>query len=221
MVKLRVFLALFLATALTGSATAASATKKSLPRSTPKGSVVTDHVPQLDGPLTTLTGPDGRTWAAWAYRAAGELDIAVSSRDANTTTWSAPIFFGRRNRVDEIDPAIAVDSLGAAYVAFATTNPPRVSVAVLPAGSLVWSEPVIVSGTEAASSPALLLVGDRLIVAYRSARGVGMVDFPTVGSGNQINGIQDGPDGVDPLGARDRTARTDNTLIDGGGNPNP
>ena len=221
MVELRAFLALFLVTALTGSATAASATRESHSRSMPKGSVVTDHVIQLDGPLTTLTGPDGRAWATWAYRASGEYDIAVSSRDANSITWSAPVFFGRRNGADEFDPTIAVDSRGAAYVAFATENPPRVSVAVLPAGSVVWSEPVIVSGTEAASAPALLIVGERLIVACRTARGVVMVDFPIVGSGNQINGIQDGPDGVDPLGVKDRNTHTDSTPTDGGSNPNP
>jgi len=220
MVEMRAFLALFLATALTGSATAASATGESLSRSTPKGSAVTDHVPQFDGPLTTLTGPDGRTWATWAYRASGEFDIAVSSRDANATTWSTPLFFGRRNGADELDPAIAVDSRGAVYLAFAVANPPRVSVAVLPAGSVVWSAPAIVSGTEAASSPALRVVGDRLIVAYRTARGVGMVDFPIVGTGNQINGIQDGPDGIDPLGVRDPAPRVDSTPT-GGSSPNP
>jgi len=209
MVELRAFLALFLATALTGSATAASATRESLLRSMPKGSVVTDHIPQLDGRLTTLTGPDGRAWATWAYRASGEFDTAVSSRNANSTTWSAPIFFGRRSGADEIDPTIALDSQGTVYVAFATANPPRVWVAALPAGSIVWLEPAIVSGTEAASAPALLIVGDRLIVAYRTTRGVGMVDFPFVGSGNQINGIQDGPDGVDPLGAKDHGVNSD------------
>jgi len=222
MVELRAFLALFLATALTGPATAASATRESHCRSMPKGSVVTDHVPQFDGPLTTLRGPDGRAWATWAYRASGEFDTAVSSRDANSTTWSTPIFFGRRSGADEIDPTIALDSRGSAYVAFATANPPRVSVAVLPAGSIVWSEPAIVSGTEAASSPALLIVGERLIVAYRTARGVGVVDFPIVGSGNQIDGIQDGPDGVDPLGVKSAPPpHVDSTPTDGSSNPNP
>lgn len=221
MVDLRAFLALFIATALTGSATASPASRESHSRSTSKGPVVTDHVPQLDGSLTTLTGPDGRAWATWAYRASGEFDIAVSSRDATAATWSTPVFFGRRNGADEIDPAIEVDSQGAVYLAFATTNPSRVSVVVLPAGSVVWSEPAIVSGTEPASSPALRIVGDRLIVAYRTARGVGMVDFPVVGSGNQTNGIQDGPDGVDPLGVKYRSSHSDSTPTDGENNPNP
>ena len=209
MLKTRVFLALFLTIILTGSASAASAARESHSRPAAKGSMVTDHIPQFDGPITTLTGPDGRAWAAWTYRASGEFDIAVSSRDAGATTWSTPVFLGRHSGSDEISPTIAVDSKGAIYLAFTTTNPPRVAVALLAEGSIAWSEPVIVSGTEAASSPALLLVGDRLIVAYRTAQGVGMVDLPTVGSGNQINGIQDGPDTVDPLGAKDPGVHSD------------
>jgi hypothetical protein len=47
-----------------------------------------------------------------------------------------------------------------------------------------------------------------------------MVDLPIVGTGNQINGIQDGPDGIDPLGVRDPAPRVDSTPT-GGSNPNP
>ncbi len=202
MVKLRACLALGLATALAGSATAASAAKKSDSWQGAKGSIVADHIPEVDGPMIALAGPDGRTWAAWTYRASREFDIAISSREDGTTTWSAPVFFGRHSGSDELDPALAIDSGGAVYVAFATSNPSHVAVAMLAVGSTAWSEPVIVPGTEAASSPALLLVGDRLIVAFRTARGVGMVDLPTLGGGNQIQGLGDGPDGVDPLGVK-------------------
>jgi hypothetical protein len=200
----RAFLAVFLAPALMGSAATASAARDVRSQPAANGSIVTDHIPQFDGPLTIVTGADGRTWATWTYRAAGEFDIAVSSREASGTAWSAPIFFGRRSGSDEIDSTVAVDSQGATYVAFATTNPSRVAIAMLAAGSSTWSAPVIVSGTEAASSPALRLVGDRLVVAYRTVRGVGMVDLPTIGSGNHTDGINDGPDGIDPLGAKDR-----------------
>jgi hypothetical protein len=204
MVEIRAFLALLLATTLTGSVTAAPPARDAHSRMVAKDSIGIDHIPQFDGPMTTIVGPDGRTWATWTYRASGEFDIAVSSRGVGDTTWSTPVFFGRRNGSDELDPAIVVDSQGAAYIAFATTNPKRVAVAVFAAGSNAWSEPVVVSGREAASSPALLLVGDRLVVAFRTSRGVGMVDLPIVGIGNQLDGIQDGPDGTDPLGAKDQ-----------------
>jgi hypothetical protein len=203
MVKLRAFLVLFIATASAGSAIAAPAAKEPPARPSARGSVLADHIPQLDGPIVLTAGPLGRTWATWSYRASGEFDIAVSSRDANASSWSAPTFFGRRNGSDETDPAMVVDSRGAAYIAFSTTNPPRVAVATLAAGSRDWSESVIVSGADAASSPALRLVGDRLIVAFRTPRGIRMVDLPTFWSGNQVDGIQDGPDGVDPLGIKD------------------
>lgn len=188
--RLRACLALFVAAALTGSATAASATKGFRP---------TDHIPEFDGPMTTLAGPDGRTWAAWAYRASHEFDIAISSHDASTTIWSSPVFLGHGNGSDDVDPALAVDSLGTVYLAFATTNPPRVAVATLAIGSTTWTEPVIVSGAEAAAAPNLMIVGDRLIVAYRTARGVGLIQLPTPGSVNEIHGIGDG---TDPLGVK-------------------
>ena len=82
------------------------------------------------------------------------------------------MFLGRDNGIDESEPAIAVDAAGTTYLAYATTNPSRVALAVLPANAAVWSEPVIVSGAETASSPALLLVGNRLVVAYRTPHGV-------------------------------------------------
>ena len=195
MPKLRACLALCISAALTGSATAASAAK---------GFRATDHIPEFDGPMTVLAGPDGRTWAAWAYRTSHEFDIAISSRDGGTTTWSAPVFLGHGNGSDDIDPALAVDSRGVMYLAFATTNPPRVAVATLAVGSTTWAEPVIVSGAEAAASPALLIVGDRLIVAFRTARGVSLVQLPTIGSVNGIDGIGDGPDPSDPLGVKDK-----------------
>lgn len=182
MLNHRTLVTLVFASALTGSVMAARPTN------------ITDHVPQIDGPMNTMTGPNGLSVAAWAYRASGEFDIAISTRDSATSIWSAPVFFGRRNRADEADPAITFDADGSVYVAFSTANPSRVALAVLPANSNTWMEPVIVSGVNIASSPSLLIVGDRLVVAYQTARGVGMVELPLVGSGNQVNGVADGPD---------------------------
>jgi hypothetical protein len=170
---------------LAGTATAAPAAKSF------NGS---GHIPQLDGPVTTLTAPDGRTLAAWAYRASGEFDIAFTAREAGSGTWSAPVFFGRMSGADELDPSIAMDANGTVYVAFATSHPSRIELTVLPAGSNDWATPVVISGTDAASSPTLLVVGQHLVLGYKTARGVELVDLPLGGDGNQINGVQDGPD---------------------------
>ena len=196
--NLRPVLSLLVATATAiGAATAAP------PRSTGgsrPGPRLADHVPQIDGALSTLTAPDGRVWAVWSYRAAGEFDIALSSRGADNT-WSVPVFLGRRNGSDEIDPVLAIDGLGSIYVAFATRSPAQVAVAVLRVGSGRWSDPLVVSGTESASDPALRIVGDRLVAAFRTLRGTAIIDLPIVLGDARIRGIQDGPEGVDPLGS--------------------
>jgi len=60
--------------------------------------------------------------------------------------------------------------------------------------------------------PTLLLMRDRLIRLFQASHGIGMVIFPTVGMGNQVFGIQDGPDGVDPLGAKGTGIRGEGSL---------
>jgi len=52
------------------------------------------------------------------------------------------------------------------------------------------------------------LVRDRLIVAFWKWRILGSVDLPTNGGDYQLDGIQDGPDGVDPLGAKEGGIRS-------------
>jgi hypothetical protein len=64
---------------------------------------------------------------------------------------------------------------------------------------------VTVSGTESASSPSLLLVGDRLVVGFQTARGVRLINLPILGSDNQLHGIQDGPEGIDPVNGKGGT----------------
>jgi hypothetical protein len=199
MLDRRAFLSLVLAAvAATGSVVAAPV--KSSPagpgaRSGPPA----EFAPQTDGPLAMSVGPGGRIWAAWAYRATGEFDVAVAFRDG-AGSWSSPSYVGRRDWLDEIEPAIAVDGQGTVYVAFTIRGSGHVSLAALPAGSSTWLGPVVVSGAELASSPAIRIVRGCLIVAYRTPGGVGIADFPVVARPAEILGIQDGPDGVDPLG---------------------
>jgi hypothetical protein len=196
MLKLRAGCVLILALSLSDAAWAASSKPTSQPRAIP------GHVSELDGPVTTLSASDGRTWAAWSYRARGEFDIAVSFADANTATWSQPMFLGGRNGTDEIDPAIAVDSNGVVYVAFETKNPSRVSVAVLSPHMTSWSEPLVVSGAEDASSPALTLLGNRPVVAYKTGHGV-RIALPIYDGENELY-LGDGPDPVGPNQIKDK-----------------
>jgi hypothetical protein len=168
------------------------------PRTAPGRSNPPEFVAQLDGPVSTATAPDGRLWAVWSLRTPGEFDIAVSSRQADGT-WSAPAYVGRRDRSDQIDPSIAIDANGTAYVAFATRSTGRVSIAVLLNGTTAWLGPVVVSEGERASAPTIRIVSDQVVVAYRKLTGVGIVNLPLLVPA-QIQGVSDGPEGFDPLG---------------------
>lgn len=195
----RAFLSLmFVAVAAAGTVVAAPV-KSSPVGPGARNGLPAEFAPQIDGPMAMSVGPGGRVWASWAYRAKGEFDVAVSFRDG-AGTWGSPSYLGRRDGLDEIEPAITVDVQGTVYLAFTTRGSDRVSLAVLPAGSPTWLGPVVVSGTEAAWSPAIRVVHDRVIVAYRTAAGVGIAEIPVAAGSATIFGIQDGPDGVDPLG---------------------
>jgi hypothetical protein len=61
-------LALSVAAALTGSAQAAPAARAASGGTLVQPSIVSDHVAQTSGPVTTLTGPNDRMVTAWAYR---------------------------------------------------------------------------------------------------------------------------------------------------------
>jgi uncharacterized membrane protein YgcG len=158
-----------------------------------------DHVPAIDGPVATTVAPDGRIWAVWSYRASGEFDVAVASKDP-AGAWSSPTFFGRRDGVDQLDPALAVDAAGNLYLAYTTKAPQAVLLAVRPAGTMEWSQGSRLAAEPGVSDTAVRIVGDRVVVAYRTARGVEVTDVPVVPPAFVPSGIQDGPDGVDPLG---------------------
>jgi hypothetical protein len=192
--KLPAFLSLVLVAGSCGAALAAPAQIRP--------SAIIDHVPQIDGPITTLSGPAGRAVATWTYRSAGEFDIAVATREPGAATWNSPVFFGHRNGMDEADPVLAFNARGSAYISYSTSNPSRVAVSVLEAGATSWSQPVIVSGLDVASAPALMVVGDQLVVAYRVGGRTNIVQVPIGGSVNEIFGVQDGPDAGDSITAK-------------------
>lgn len=150
--------------------------------------------PRLDGaPVLVENAVTGQTWSAWSYSSRGELDLALSVLQSDGR-WSPPVFLGQNDRVDQIDPALTVDSRGVVYLAYAERGTGRVHVAVLPNARSTWSEIAMFSSTQAAvAAPALQVVGDRLVVAFRSGRGVELRDLPLYVQ-NGTMGIDDGPD---------------------------
>jgi hypothetical protein len=62
----------------------------------------------------------------------------------------------------------------------------------------------ILSGPQvSAPTTALLFAGGQLLNVFRAVSGLGVVNFPTRGSAYQTYGIGTGPDGTDPLGAKE------------------
>ena len=139
----------------------------------------------------------GTTWAAWSYRNGAEYDIAVSSADSDGV-WSEPLLFGRDDRGDQHQPAIAVDSMGTVYLAFVDSASGSVKLATRPAGLEAWSPafPVGSSGGRV-SLPALRIVASRLVVAWRACGVTEIVDLPLFDGGNSTQGLIDNPDPVE------------------------
>jgi hypothetical protein len=53
--------------------------------------------------------------------------------------------------------------------------------------------------------------------AYRILRGIGVIYVPLVGPVNEFDGIQDGPDGYDPIGVKSPTKLPAVSTSGGGG----
>lgn len=155
-----------------------------------------------DGTPVSVTNPlDGRTWSAWSYRAGSEHDIAVASIGPDGV-WSDPVFLGADDRLDQVSPSLAVDASGHVYLVFAVHPVGRVLLYAMPRGGTEWQAVgAITARGEMGFAPAVAVIGERLVVAFRNAergvsiREVGLLAPPVAGQG-----IQDGPDGVDPLG---------------------
>ena len=71
--------------------------------------------------------------------------------------------------------------------------------------------PIATNSSAQLSGPmtALCFVGDRLLNVFRTMRGIGSANLPAPGTVYQTHGIQDGPDGVDPLGVKDSGKRSE------------
>jgi hypothetical protein len=154
----------------------------------------------LDGRLAQIDRVEGdRTLAAWAYRNGAEYDIAISRVDENGQ-WTEPVFIGLDDGRDQTQPALALDADGNAYLAYADQAEQRVLVAVLRADRDEWSFSLAVTAPGAeAQSPALRVVGNRLVVAFRTGEELQMIDLPLTQTDDQpsLLTIVDGPEPVE------------------------
>jgi hypothetical protein len=159
----------------------------------------------LDGRLVEVTNPaDGTLWSAWAYRNGAEYDLALSFRD-ELGFWSEPLLIGADDGLDQTQPALAADSRGNVYLAYTEQRPDRIMLCWLQAGTTTWSDPVALTELGIrAMYPALRVVGERLVVAFRSGRGSVILDLPLLESvvGTSMN---DGPDPVENRDSDDST----------------
>lgn len=160
------------------------------------------HAAGIDGaPVSVVQPGTGATFSAWSFRGRGEYDLAISSLDTSGR-WSEPVFLGRGDGRDQIAPAIVADPAGSLYVAYAVRETSQIWLSVLPAGASEWSAPVALTRAgERGFSPALSVVADRLVAGWREFGGaVRLLDVPLVSPSLSTLGINDGPDGIDPLG---------------------
>jgi hypothetical protein len=155
----------------------------------------------MDGRLDWVTNPaDGTEWSTWAYRNGAEYDVAVSFRD-EYGFWTEPVLLGEDDGRDQGEPVLAADRQGTIYVAYAERSPDRIMITWLTAGSDRWAKPQPLTAVGLrARTPAVRVVSDRLVVAFRSGRGLVIVDFPIVGPTMTTNIFNDGPD---PVGEQD------------------
>lgn len=149
----------------------------------------------LDGAIVQVENTiDGRIWSAWSYRNGGEYDLALAFSIA-PGVWSEPLLIGLDDGLDQRQPALAVDSRGATYVAYADGTGAIRLTALQPGGNQ-WSSPVAVAMEQGLSAPSLMVVGNALIVGYRDADGVALRAVPLLEPEyvNQVRSIYDGPD---------------------------
>jgi len=159
------------------------------------------YSPAIDGqPVSVVRPGTGETYSVWSYRGRGEFDIAIASLDS-AGIWSEPVFLGRDDRRDQVTPALVADAQGTLYLAFSVRETGEIQLSMLPARASAWTAPLALTrATERGFSPALSVVSDRLVVAWREFGGTVQIrDLPLVVP-TTTHGINDGPDGIDPLG---------------------
>ena len=151
-------------------------------------------VPGMDGTPVQLIHPiDGQLWAAWTYRNGAESDIAISAIE-NRGSWSEPVLLGLDDGIDQLQPALAVDSFGTLYLAYTEQPTNRIVVSSLAMTDDTWTAPVAVAS--GGSSPALRVVGTALVLAHRAGETTRILELPL----RTLSYGADTSDGPDPVG---------------------
>jgi hypothetical protein len=153
----------------------------------------------LDQGLVQVAAPDGRIWAAWAYRNGAEYDIAVAVRDTEGI-WSEPSLIGLDDGRSQIRPSLAVDADGNLYLAFAERRTGRILLTTRTELG-AWAAPVAMTSPGSRStSPRLQVVGSRLVLAFSTGDNVEILDLPLAtpdrNGDEYLRGFTDGPDPV-------------------------
>lgn len=156
------------------------------------------HSPAVDGAPVFATA-DGWTYSAWAYRSDGEFAIAISFRDVYHD-WSDPVYVGLNDGLDQVDPTLISDALGNLYLAFSVRQSGEIWMTAKWAARDSWFSPQRISiGADIGGTPALKIVGDSVVLAFRSSlSGVRIKNWPGLPAeslGFNTDGIQEGPDG--------------------------
>lgn len=127
--------------------------------------------------------------AVWAKRFGRDFEIVSSTFDG--VSWSAPITVRVNSAVDDLDPKIVFRRDGYAIVTWwqRSTNPVVRMALLIPEG--VWYDGGVISAPGVgARLPSVRQEGMMTIVAYRTARDIGIVTFVA----GQINSdFGDGP----------------------------
>lgn len=151
-----------------------------------------------DRGLATIQSPsDGRSVAAWSFRSSGQYDVAISVLEPGTFRWSEPVLFGATDALQQEQPSVAVDTIGNFYVAYVVRETGQIFLTTLRAGFNSWSDPIAVTSSPGRrTSPLVRVIGDRLVVAFRSIRGVDLIELPLLPT--YTHGVNDGPDTIPP-----------------------
>jgi hypothetical protein len=151
-------------------------------------------------PATAINPLDGSIWAAWAWRDGAEYSIAISIQTDGV--WSEPFFIGRDDSLNQMSPALVFDDHGVAYLAWTVLPVKRILIATFPEGLQSGFEVHTASHEGVPSGmPALTVVSNRLVLAFRTPQKTVLRTLPLYPSGAAgMRGVQEGPDAVDPLG---------------------